>query len=364
MESRITSKGGSIADINAAMDGCDASNVSYSVVSNGMEATQEKAPYLGRTRSIGSCSQRDLASFMRTLGCETHEMEIMRIWDVSGAHVIKSLKEQPRMFDLGFVRIGPQLGGGFPSADAEFDPERNRLYVGVQPSDGIRTALSEGTPTRLGEVSPMPEIGNVQYMNHRDTAKAGEPFDIIGRYLTVAVGDEHAEFRLPGDGGTVPVQLEVQTSETDGRQRLKGRIPASVAACTGATLVVWTHGQDAAASLKLVKRGNITILEGETPPEPVGEPTVTNAKSTGYADRTVNIGGGDLTVEGENLATATEVKFLDPDGSEFYTVPVTYADGKLVAADGTVRTEGPASGSVKVTTAGGTATLDVTFTTP
>ena len=111
MESRITSKGGSIADINAAMDGCDASNVSYSVVSNGMEATQEKAPYLGRTRSIGSCSQRDLASFMRTLGCETHEMEIMRIWDVSGAHVIKSLKEQPRMFDLGFVKIGPQLGG-------------------------------------------------------------------------------------------------------------------------------------------------------------------------------------------------------------------------------------------------------------
>ena len=99
-------------------------------------------------------------------------------------------------------------------------------------------------------------------------------------------------------------------------------------------------------------------------PEPVGIPSITNAKSTGYADRTVNIGGGDLTVEGENIATATEVKFLDPDGSEFYTVPVTYADGKLVAADGTVRTEGPANGSVKVTTEGGTATLDVTFTTP
>ena len=30
----------------------------------------------------------------------------------------------------------------------------------------------------------------------------------------------------------------------------------------------------------------------------------------------------------------------------------------------TLRTEGPANGSVKVTTAGGTATLDVTFTTP
>jgi predicted transcriptional regulator len=50
----------------------------------------------------------------------------------------------------GLVRIHTDLGvvcsviaGSFPTADAEFDPERNAVYVAVAPSVAVRDALTE-----------------------------------------------------------------------------------------------------------------------------------------------------------------------------------------------------------------------------
>ena len=209
-------------------------------------------------------------------------------------------------------------------------------------------------------------VNSIAYNGAAENAfdvRRGAPILVAGRNLAYIGGDAVTVGRTVD--GAERVLATITPEESDYYHQLFAWPSAldGVEAGSELTFAFRLRGGDPDATPVDVRKA-VKVSAGETPPEPVGEPSITNAKSTGYADRTVNIGGGDLTVEGENLATATEVKFLDPDGSEFYTVPVTYADGKLVAADGTVRTEGPASGKVQVTTAGGTATLDVTFTTP
>ena len=88
-------------------------------------------------------------------------------------------------------------------------------------------------------------------------------------------------------------------------------------------------------------------------------PTITSAHSKNSADGHVNCGGEDLIVEGTNLDTATQVELLDDGDSVFRTVAATYADGKLTAY---VSVESyPPNGSVRVTTAGGSAKYAVTY---
>ena len=70
--------------------------------------------------------------------------------------------------------------------------------------------------------------------------------------------------------------------------------------------------------------------------------------------------GESLIVEGANLDTATKVDLLDMNGDMFTTADATYADGKLTT-EGISFAEPPADGSIRVTTAGGSATYEVMY---
>ena len=261
--------------LDAARDGTiAAASVEFSTYPNAMPATQEAAPYLGRALPAVTADQADVANLMVKNGCHMGAAEIARVWNETAFYIKDAMQAGDTLaFDLGFVKFFPAIEGTFPSADAPFDPEVNRLYVAAQPSDEIRTALEKGTPTRAdADTGAKPRIIKVTWgdMKQSNVIKGGERFAVIGTALTLGSGDEHAELKLPGGGGTVEVALEAQSSADDGSQRIFGRLTQPVDACEGAVLTLWTHGMSPESSLVPVTSQKLTVLAGGGP-TPIAE---------------------------------------------------------------------------------------------
>ena len=107
-----------------------------------------------------------------------------------------------------------------------------------------------------------------------------------------------------------------------------------------------------------------TMVEATKAAAPSGEtPTITGAKTRGESEGSVNIAGGILDVVGQNLETATAVE-LWSDGATpalWQTIPATYADGKLTTGELDYDDKPSDGGTVRVTTAGGTASYAITY---
>ena len=107
-----------------------------------------------------------------------------------------------------------------------------------------------------------------------------------------------------------------------------------------------------------------TMVEATKAEASSGEtPTITGAKTRGESEGSVNIAGGILDVVGQNLETATAVE-LWSDGATpalWQTVPATYADGKLTTGELDYDDKPSDGGTVRVTTAGGTASYAITY---
>ena len=246
----------------------------YATFPNAMPSSQEAAPRLGRAYAADTVGQAEVYARMKEMGYQMGEAEAKRVWNALGLIVRERMPKDGYAYDLGFVRLFPAISGTFPTADAAFDPSRNRLYVAAVPSDEIRDALADGTPTRIDA----PFQGDVRVDNvtwgagtDRDTVKNGEPIDIHGSGLTVGNGDERAELQMP-DGSTIPVTLEAPQEAKGIGQRLVGRLAQPADACKGAILMVWTHGFDASDALRAIPSHKLTVLAGDAPgPTPIAQ---------------------------------------------------------------------------------------------
>ena len=290
--------------LDAARDGSStASAVGFTTYPNAMPASQEAAPYLGRAQPAVTADQADVADRMVRNGAQMGATEIVRIWNETAFHIKDTLLEGRALaFDLGFVRLYPAISGTFPTADAAFNRDVNRLYLAVTPSDAIRDALKNGTPTRTDEVAgAKPRILKVTWGDWEsvNVIKSGERFVIIGTALTLGHGGERAELKLP-DGTVVPVTLEAQTPTDDGCQRVYGRLTQAVDACEGATLTLWTRGLSPESELIPVPSDKLTVLAGDVPPGP----TPVGPEVTAINDGTFHAGAG-------NVITGANMRFAD-----------------------------------------------------
>ena len=102
------------------------------------------------------------------------------------------------------------------------------------------------------------------------------------------------------------------------------------------------------------------ILRGPSPPASNKAHTAELLPGGDYKLVVKSRAGESLIVEGANLDTATKVDLLDMNGDMFTTADATYADGKLTT-EGISFAEPPADGSIRVTTAGGSATYEVMY---
>ena len=337
--------------LDAAVSGADAAgSVDYATFPNAMPASQEAAPRLGRAYAAGTVGQKEVFARMKEQGYQMGEAEATRIWNALGLIVKDRMPKDGYAYDLGFVRLFPAISGTFPSADADFNPTRNRLYVAAAPSDTIRDALADGTPTRIdAPTEGEAVIDNVTWgtKDDRNTLKSGEPFDIRGSGLTIGNGGEHAELHLPDGGGTVPVTLELPPDAKGIGQRLVGRLSQPVEACEDAQLFVWTHGFDASHQLQRLPSHKLTVLAGDVPPTPTG-PTV-----TAINDGTFHAGGGNV-VTGANMRFAdafpgNHLVIRDSEGTDMEamistddTTPVTETSFALNIDETTPLTDGAA----------------------
>ena len=297
-----------IEKMDAAQTGASAASaVGYGTFPNTMPASQEAAPCLGRAYAADTVNQKEVYACMKELGYQMGEAEAYRIWNATGFAIKNRMPIECRSYNVGFARFFPALGGTFDSADAEFDPERNRLYVAAAPSADIRDALIDGTPTRIGEMPAKGgRIDNVTYGDgmSANTLKSGEPFEINGSGLTVGVGDEHAELVLP-DGTSALVVLEAPSGGAGIAQRLVGRLANAAESCEGAVLRIWTHGFSRDAALVMVSSNRLTVVAGETPPV-TPPPELTKIYSFQHEDDTEHLyDGSSAIMEGTALGGAT-----------------------------------------------------------
>ena len=189
--------------------------------------------------------------------------------------------------------------------------------------------------------------------------RQGDAFRINGKSLKMLDGDTVTATLKTAGGETVEAACPIAGSDDD---HIDATLPAafSDAEYVGREVRFTVRGRGGDPDAGTQEKSITATIDagGDTPPgpEPVGEPTITRAGSTGEAENTVNCYGGDLVVEGTNLETATQVELCDEHEDAFDTVDVTYADGRLTAPAGTiVAPSNPGHGYVKVTTAGGTA---------
>ena len=277
--------------VHTLRNGGNARNVGYSTFPNAMPASQEEAPYLGRTE-VASVGEDELEDVMIEEGCEVGKAGIRLVMNATGDYLMREMAKAPRSFDFGYARFYPVMDGDLPFKDSDFDPERNTLYVAVQPSDAIRSALMGGSPSKSGGTDGVPSIFNVvdESIGTDFTVKNGSPFDILVSGATAGLPGDRAEMELK-DGTKVPVSLEVSADTS--RQRIVGRLTAAVAPCTDAKLTLWTHGKRTEGDPLPVSRGGITVLAGDAPVPPGDGPEITNGYSNGHIDDPGKAYGGD-----------------------------------------------------------------------
>ena len=168
----------------------------FKAYQNAMPATQDIVPYLGRMNLPAAKTQDEVVDRMIKDGCYLGKEEVTRILNGMGFCVMDSMRDEPGSHDLGFVRLFPVMDGGLPSVDAEFDPERNRIYIAADPCDEIRDALMDRTASQLLDVAQL-RIEKVTWGNgtEKNTIKSGEDFSIYGIGISVSGDDEIAELR-------------------------------------------------------------------------------------------------------------------------------------------------------------------------
>ena len=262
------------------------------------------------------------------------------------------------------VAFSPAISGSLSAMDAPLVPGENELYVNITVCDPMRKAIGLIAPSFAGSDAADVRIDSVE-----DCGMKKKGF-IVGTREFVVTGS-NISARMEGEGMTLvkPDGSLVSAMTVKDKDGCGQRIYAQLAQLVepGAyVIMLTTRGyapRDADAEpIDLKQRVTVISESGPVPPEPPapGEPTITGAKTQGDEDDHVNVSGGTLEVTGENLETATAIELLNASGELWQTVNATYADGKLTA-ELEFEDRPSATGAVRVTTAGGSATHNVSY---
>ena len=320
------------------------------VIHENTGATKESAPYLGSYIAKETVA---MAAFAAVVGakCGLPPIQVMAI--LGGAFdAIEAMEKE------SLVRVHTDIGvvcgvitGSFPTSDAAFDPERNALELALRLDEGLRLSLADETAKIITDADVTKvRVDSVMDVNEQKPMNLihGKRLFRVAGFNMVLSDEGAAVFLQNSQGTTFPVTVEEVISK-----QLFTAHTTELLEAGDYKLVVKSRGGDAEGPLQTSFR-RVKYLRVIEPP------TITSAHSENTEDNHVNCGGEDMIVEGENLDTATQIEMLDEEGNVFHTVAATYADGKLTT--GYIYLDSnPSEGSVRVTTAGGSATYEVVY---
>ena len=218
------------------------------------------------------------------------------------------------------VRVHTDLGvvcgvivGSFPTADAEFDPERNSLCLALHLDDTIRLSLANVVPAIVLDG----DVTRVRVDNAADLAQP-KPYNLIhGQHVFRVAGhklvlsDSGASAYLTDAQGTVyPLVIDMVESDQLFRAHTAELLPAG-----DYRLVVASRGGEADGDLQRPFR-RVKYLRVVDPPTG-DEPVVTSGHSSGYSDPGMIDPNADFIMGGHNLAGASvRVDWTDEGGNE------------------------------------------------
>ena len=270
-------------------------------------------------------------------------MMLRALWEVIGS----GMGANPCRYSLGPVSFDPMVFGSAPAVNSPL-AEGQYLGIGVRFDEKLRNCLSDIEPICVSQ-----EFGDVRLMRVMDEASETpkvidgvKPFVLSGVNITASAEGE--TIRVVHDGGA---EVEAQVvSESGPGQRIVARLATPLPAGK-ARICLATHGFGAASCPGLIPLElGVTILAGETPPEPPVPtgPTVTAINSGTFLE------GGGCVVHGENMRFADEypgnhVIIKDSEGTDMgamistdESIPVTEESFGLTIDAGTPFTDGAA----------------------
>ena len=331
------------------------------VIHENTGATKTVAPYLG---SYISKETLAMAKFASAVGAKCGLPAIQVIAILGGSfEAIEALESE------ALVRVHTDIGvicgvitGSFPTADAAFDPARNALELALRLDDTLRLDLADTVPVIVTDE----DVTRLRVDNVMDLEEE-RPMNLIhGQHVFRVAGfnmvldDEGATAYLENAlGTTFPLVIDEVVSKQLFKAHTAELLPGG-----DYKLVVKSRAGDAAGPLQTSFR-KVKYLRVVDPVGPV--PTITSATSEAMEDNHVVADGGTVTyIVGEHLdpgRDGAEVVLEDGDDNR-----VGHGTGWWSEATNSLEVTlqhdadpATAMGTIKVTTAAGTAEHDVLF---
>ena len=275
-------------------------NIGYKLVKNNMPATAEKAPYLGMAIPVGSLAYDNILKDMVAAGTKMSLPTAKFFLDAFYEFAAERIAEEVVRINTGTVAIYPMIDGSFDSEDADFDPERNSLYIGATFSQSLRDRIAGIVPDATGDETKgtvkMDRVYDIESQT-RGVISGTSPFRISGRNLTVPDAEDESLALYAKDGVTKVTDIVV--SETDGGQQITCQLSSAVGVPKGTYKVrIASHGLDPTDPLTVA---TLTVTLVEAVPEP--EPELPRVDSAGAEDRPGEIVRGEnFLILGEGLS--------------------------------------------------------------
>ena len=331
------------------------------VIHENTGATKTVAPYLG---SYISKETLAMAKFASAVGAKCGLPAIQVIEILGGSfEAIEALESE------ALVRVHTDIGvicgvitGSFPTADAAFDPARNALELALRLDDTLRLDLADTVPVIVTDE----DVTRLRVDNVMDLEEE-RPMNLIhGQHVFRVAGfnmelsDEGATAYLENAlGTTFPLVIDEVVSKQLFKAHTAELLPGG-----DYKLVVKSRAGDAAGPLQTSFR-KVKYLRVVDPVGPV--PTITSATSEAMEDNHVVADGGTVTyIVGEHLdpgRDGVEVVLEDGDDNR-----VGHGTGWWSEATNSLEVTlqhdadpATAMGTIKVTTAAGTAEHGVLF---
>ena len=322
-------------------------NIGYKLLKNAMSATADKAPYLGMAVPVGSLAYDNILKDMIKTGTRLSLPTARFFLEAFYEFAAERIAEEVVRINTGTVAIYPMIDGSFDSEDADFDPERNSLYIGATLSQDLRDRVAGIVPDATGdETKGTVKMDRIYDLTSklRGVITGTDSFRISGRNLTVPDAEDESLALYAKDG--VTKVMDITVTETDGGQQITCQLSAAVGVPKGTYKVrIASHGLDPTDPLTVATL-TVTLVEAipAPPPEPVIDETpdhkvkVTKVEDGGQSETFTWGHTWNLIGQGFSKDTLSDDWFvnnvtLDPDGSGEGHVQLYCED---VGAGGTV----------------------------
>ena len=227
--------------------------IRYTLKKNHLQG-RDTAPYTARVRSGRTVGQDEIIATMAKMNASVSRQETLVVLDLMKDVITDILLAGNRAStDLFSVRLS--LGGGFQTADDEYDAYRHEVNVRISPAAKLRKDVAQAARfERIRTTEPAPEVDGVYdhgTQSENNTVSPGQTAQINGVNLDYDRSDEAQGVFFKDVNSTTVVKAEVIHDLN--ASRVMFRVPEMVSWSTP-IVFMWTIRVDRTGTYRLMLR--------------------------------------------------------------------------------------------------------------